>query len=158
MSIPGGSFPSQGKPMRRLNKSNQHFQKALATLPLGVSSNFRYWGEDKTIYIKRGKGARIVDFDDNEYIDYDMGFGALFAGHMNPHVRRAVEEQLDSGTLYVTPCELNGEVGELLAERYGFPMWRPTNSGTEATMDAIRLARGVTCLLYTSDAADVYSV
>jgi glutamate-1-semialdehyde 2,1-aminomutase len=52
--------------------------------------------------------------------------------------------QLDHGTLYVTPCELNADVGELLAERYGLPMWRPTNSGTEATMDAIRLARGVT--------------
>ncbi|MCB0966950.1 MAG: aspartate aminotransferase family protein, partial [Ilumatobacter sp.] len=86
----------------------------------------------------------MVDVDDNTYIDYDMGFGALFAGHMNPAVYKAVREQLDDGTLYVTPCELNGEVGEILADRYGFPMWRPTNSGTEATMDAIRLARGVT--------------
>ena len=74
-----------------------------------------------------------------------MGFGALFAGHMQPGGppcrRRA---QLDDGTLYVTPCELNAEVAELLAERYGLPMWRFTNSGTEATMDAIRVARGVT--------------
>ena len=84
------------------------------------------------------------DVDGNEYVDYDMGFGALFAGHMQPGVRRAVEEQLDDGTLYVTPCELNAEVAELLAERYGLPMWRFTNSGTEATMDAIRVARGVT--------------
>ena len=86
----------------------------------------------------------MVDVDDNEYVDYDMGFGALFAGHMHPAVRKAVEAQLDDGTLYVTPCELDAEVAELLGERYGFPMWRPTNSGTEATMDAIRLARGVT--------------
>jgi glutamate-1-semialdehyde 2,1-aminomutase len=86
----------------------------------------------------------MVDVDDNEYVDYDMGFGALFAGHMHPAVRRAVEAQLDHGTLYVTPCELDAEVAELLGDRYGFPMWRPTNSGTEATMDAIRLARGVT--------------
>jgi len=63
---------------------------------------------------------------------------------MHPAVRRAVEAQLDDGTLYVTPCELDADVAELLAERYGLPMWRPTNSGTEATMDAIRLARGVT--------------
>jgi glutamate-1-semialdehyde 2,1-aminomutase len=55
-----------------------------------------------------------------------------------------VEAQLDHGTLYVTPCELDAEVGELLAERYGLAMWRPTNSGTEATMDAIRVARGAT--------------
>ena len=73
-----------------------------------------------------------------------MGFGALFAGHMHPAGPAAVEAQLDDGTLYVTPCELDAEVAELLAERYGLPMWRPTNSGTEATMDAIRLARGVT--------------
>jgi glutamate-1-semialdehyde 2,1-aminomutase len=86
----------------------------------------------------------MIDVDDNVYVDYDMGFGALFAGHMNPHVRRAVEEQLDNGSLYVTPCELDAEVCELLAERFGQPMWRPTNSGTEATHDAIRLSRGVT--------------
>jgi glutamate-1-semialdehyde 2,1-aminomutase len=73
-----------------------------------------------------------------------MGFGALFAGHMNPFVRAAITEQLDLGTLYVTPCESNTEVAELLAQRYDLPMWRFTNSGTEATMDAIRVARGVT--------------
>ena len=56
----------------------------------------------------------------------------------------AIEAQLDDGTLFVTPCESNAEVAELLAERYRLPMWRFTNSGTEATMDAIRVARGVT--------------
>jgi glutamate-1-semialdehyde 2,1-aminomutase len=73
-----------------------------------------------------------------------MGFGALFAGHMHPAVRRAVSAQLDDGSLYVSPCELNAEVAELLADRYGLPMWRFTNSGTEATMDAIRVAKGAT--------------
>ena len=73
-----------------------------------------------------------------------MGFGALFAGHMHPAVRAAVQAQLDDGTLYVTPCELNAEVAELLRDRYGLPMWRFTNSGTEATMDAIRVAKGAT--------------
>ena len=86
----------------------------------------------------------MEDVDGNEYVDYDMGFGALFAGHMPPAVRHAIEAQLDDGTLYVTPCEVNADVAELLAERYGLPMWRFTNSGTEATMDAIRVARGVT--------------
>jgi hypothetical protein len=61
-----------------------------------------------------------------------------------PAVRRAVETQLDNGTLFVTPCEMNAEVAELLRDRYNLPMWRFTNSGTEATMDAIRVARGVT--------------
>ena len=59
-------------------------------------------------------------------------------------VRAAIEDQLDDGTLFVTPCETNADVAELLAERYRLPMWRFTNSGTEATMDAIRVARGVT--------------
>jgi glutamate-1-semialdehyde 2,1-aminomutase len=86
----------------------------------------------------------MEDVDGNRYIDYDMGFGALFAGHLHPIVRRAIEQQLDHGTLFVTPCESNAEVAELLAARYNLPMWRFTNSGTEATMDAIRVARGIT--------------
>jgi glutamate-1-semialdehyde 2,1-aminomutase len=86
----------------------------------------------------------MVDVDGNEYVDYDMGFGALFAGHMHPAVRAAVQAQLDHGTLYVSPCELDAEVAELLRDRYGLPMWRFTNSGTEATMDAIRIAKGAT--------------
>ncbi|MEY3681243.1 MAG: hypothetical protein RL547_1856, partial [Actinomycetota bacterium] len=86
----------------------------------------------------------MEDVDGHRYVDYDMGFGALFSGHVHPAVRRAVDAQLDNGTLFVTPCETNAEVAELLGQRYGLPMWRFTNSGTEATMDAIRVARGVT--------------
>lgn len=112
-------------------------------MPAGVPSSFQAY-DPWPVVVKHAAGSQMIDVDDNEYVDYDMGFGALFAGHMNPAVRAAVIEQLDHGTLYVTPCELNADVGELLAERYGLPMWRPTNSGTEATMDAIRLARGVT--------------
>jgi glutamate-1-semialdehyde 2,1-aminomutase len=118
-------------------------ERARKVLPAGVPSSFQAY-DPHPIVVKHASGSRMVDVDDNEYVDYDMGFGALFAGHMHPAVRKAVEAQLDEGTLYVTPCELDAEVAELLGERYGFPMWRPTNSGTEATMDAIRLARGVT--------------
>jgi len=118
-------------------------ERARKVLPGGVPSSFQAY-DPHPIVVKHASGSRIIDVDDNEYVDYDMGFGALFAGHMHPAVRRAVEAQLDDGTLYVTPCELDADVAELLAERYGLPMWRPTNSGTEATMDAIRLARGVT--------------
>ena len=112
-------------------------------MPAGVPSSFQAY-EPWPIVVKHAAGSRMIDVDDNEYVDYDMGFGALFAGHMNPAVRRAVAEQLEHGSLYVTPCELDSEVCELLAERFGQPMWRPTNSGTEATHDAIRLSRGVT--------------
>ena len=127
----------------RTRGSQAATDRARKVMPAGVPSSFQAY-DPWPVVVKHAAGARMVDVDDNTYIDYDMGFGALFAGHMHPAIRRAVEEQLDHGTLYVTPCELNAEVGELLSARYGFPMWRPTNSGTEATMDAIRLARGVT--------------
>lgn len=127
----------------RTSGSQRATDRARKVMPAGVPSSFQAY-DPWPIVVKHAAGSRMVDVDDNEYVDYDMGFGALFAGHMNPHVRAAVQAQLDHGTLYVTPCELNAEVGEILADRYGFPMWRPTNSGTEATMDAIRLARGVT--------------
>ncbi len=117
-------------------------ERARKVMPAGVPSSFQAY-DPWPVVVKHASGCRMIDVDGNEYVDYDMGFGSLFAGHMNPAVRRAVTEQLDHGTLYVTPCELNADFGELLAERYGLPMWRPTNSGTEATHDAIRLARGV---------------
>ena len=127
----------------RTQGSQRSTERARKVLPAGVPSSFQAY-DPHPIVVKHAAGAHMIDVDGNEYIDYDMGFGALFAGHMHPAVRNAVEAQLDHGTLYVTPCELDSEVAELLGERYGFPMWRPTNSGTEATMDAIRLARGVT--------------
>jgi glutamate-1-semialdehyde 2,1-aminomutase len=117
--------------------------RAREVLPLGVPSSFQAY-QPHPIVVRHAGGARMVDVDGNEYVDYDMGFGALFAGHMHPAVRAAVQAQLDDGTLYVTPCELDAEVAELLRDRYGLPMWRFTNSGTEATMDAIRVARGAT--------------
>jgi len=94
--------------------------------------------------VRRSNGSWMEDVDGNRYTDYDMGFGALFVGHGHPAVQAAIEHQLDNGTLFVTPCEGNADVAELLAQRYGLPMWRFTNSGTEATMDAIRVARAAT--------------
>ncbi len=117
--------------------------RARKVLPLGVPSSFQAY-DPYPIVVRHASGCRMVDVDGNDYVDYDMGFGALFAGHMHPAVRTAVEAQLDDGTLYVTPCELDAEVAELLRDRYGLPMWRFTNSGTEATMDAIRVAKGAT--------------
>lgn len=118
-------------------------ERARKVMPLGVPSSFQAY-DPHPIVVRRAQEAWMEDVDGNRYIDYDMGFGALFAGHAHPLVRSAIERQLDDGTLFVTPCETNSDVAELLAERYGLPMWRFTNSGTEATMDAIRVARGVT--------------
>ncbi|MET0146602.1 MAG: aspartate aminotransferase family protein [Ilumatobacteraceae bacterium] len=127
----------------RTVRSQAASDRARKVLPLGVPSSFQAY-DPHPIVVRHASGCRMIDVDGNEYIDYDMGFGALFAGHMNPVVRAAVEAQLDDGTLYVTPCELDADVAELLRDRYGLPMWRFTNSGTEATMDAIRVAKGAT--------------
>jgi len=117
--------------------------RARKVLPLGVPSSFQAY-DPYPIVVRRSHGSWMEDVDGNRYTDYDMGFGALFVGHGHPTVRAAVDLQLDNGTLFVTPCEGNADVAELLAQRYGLPMWRFTNSGTEATMDAIRVARAAT--------------
>ncbi len=127
----------------RTKASQVATDRARKVLPLGVPSSFQAY-DPHPIVVRRARDAWMEDVDGNRYIDYDMGFGALFAGHVNPAVRRAVDAQLEDGTLFVTPCETNADVAEMLAARYGLPMWRFTNSGTEATMDAIRVARGVT--------------
>jgi glutamate-1-semialdehyde 2,1-aminomutase len=108
-----------------------------------VPSSFQDY-DPYPIVLARAQECWSVDVDGNRYVDYNMGFGALFAGHMHPAVRKAVSAQLDDGTLFVTPCPSNAEVAELLTARYGFPLWRFTNSGTEATMDALRVARAAT--------------
>lgn len=128
---------------QRTAGSQQANARARKVLPLGVPSSFQAY-DPYPIVVRRSEGAYMEDVDGNRYVDFDMGFGALFSGHGNPAVRAAVEAQLDHGTLFVTPCEMNADVAELLGQRYGLPMWRFTNSGTEATMDAIRVARGVT--------------
>jgi glutamate-1-semialdehyde 2,1-aminomutase len=129
--------------MTRTTASQRATQRARKVLPLGVPSSFQAY-DPHPIVVSRAQSSWMDDIDGNHYIDFDMGFGALFAGHCNPLVRSAIERQLDNGTLFVTPCEMNAEVAELLRDRYGLPMWRFTNSGTEATMDAIRVARGIT--------------
>lgn len=132
-----------GRYAERTRASQIATDRARQVLPLGVPSSFQAY-DPHPVVVRSARGCHMEDVDGNRYIDFDMGFGALFAGHLHPAVERAVREQLDDGTLYVTPCESNAEVAELLRDRYGLPMWRFTNSGTEATMDAIRVARGVT--------------
>ena len=129
--------------MQRTVGSQRATDRARKVLPLGVPSSFQAY-DPHPIVVRRAQDAWMEDVDGNRYVDYDMGYGALFAGHCHPLVRQAIEHQLDNGTLFVTPCEMNADVAEMLAARYGLPMWRFTNSGTEATMDAIRVARGIT--------------
>jgi len=131
--------------MRSLDKSNQHFQKANGKLPLGVSSNFRYWGDDKTIYIKRGKGARLWDIDDNEYIDYRLGYGPAILGYADDRVDAAAREGMNVGGVFALGTELEYEVACRISRMVpAAELVRFSNSGTEAVMAALRIARGHT--------------
>ncbi len=133
------------KPAYKLDKSTAHFQKAVEVMPLGVSSNFRYWGEGKTVYVKRGRGARIWDLDDNVYVDYRLGYGPAILGHCHPEVDAAAREGQQVGTVFALGTEKEVTVANLIREMVpAAELVRFSNSGTEAVMAALRLARGFT--------------
>ena len=127
----------------RTPASEKAMARAERFLPLGVASSFQFY-EPHPLVMKSAAGSRMEDLDGHQYVDFTVGYGALFTGHGHPVLCRAIADQLRGGLLFVSPCEDNAKVAELLAVRFGLPQWRFTNSGTEATMDAIRLARGVT--------------
>jgi len=128
--------------MRSLSRSNAHFKKANSKMPLGVSSNFRYWGDDKTIYIDRGKGARIWDIDGNEYIDYRLGYGPIILGYADDRVDAAAREGMNVGGVFALSTELEYEVACRVSKMVpAAELVRFSNSGTEAVMAALRLAR-----------------
>src|ERR1700689_2208589 len=130
---------------RILTKSNEHFRRAVKRLPLGVASNFRYWGEDRTIYIKYGRGARIVDLDDNVYIDYRMGYGPAILGYADARVDAAAREGMEVGGVFALSTEREYKVAERIAQMVpAAELVRFSNSGTEAVMAALRLARAYT--------------
>ena len=131
--------------MRSLAKSNQHFRKAITKLPLGVSSNFRYWGDDETIYVKRGKGARLWDIDDNEYIDYRLGYGPAILGYADSRVDDAARAGIEVGGVFALGTELEYEVAAKISNMVpAAELVRFSNSGTEAVMAALRIARAYT--------------
>lgn len=129
---------------RKLDKSRAHFKEAIKHLPLGVSSNFRYWGDDQTVYVKRGKGARLWDLDGNEYIDYRLGYGPAILGHCHAEVDEAARKGTEIGTVFALGTEKEVTVAKLIKEMMGADLVRFSNSGAEAVMAALRLARGVT--------------
>ena len=131
--------------MRPLDKSNRHFRKAVTKLPLGVSSNFRYWGDDKTIYIKRAKGGRIWDIDDNEYIDYRLGYGPAILGYADERVDEAAKAGMRIGGVFALATEMEYEVASRISRMVPTAeLVRFSNSGTEAVMAALRIARAHT--------------
>ena len=109
----------------------------------GVASSWQD-SPPHAIFIDRGQGSRIWDIDGNEYVDYHLGYGAMVVGHAHPKIVEAVERQVRRGTHFAQPTKDIDVVGENLAERFGLPLWRFANSGTEATLEAARLMRAVT--------------
>ena len=124
--------------------SQRQTAKARKVLPLGVASNFQFF-DPHPVVIQRAQGSSMWDVDGNVFIDYNMGYGSLLAGHSHPLMVEAIKRQVSEGTLFVTPAPLNEEVAAELCRRFPpMDMVRFTNSGTEATMDALRLARAFT--------------
>jgi glutamate-1-semialdehyde 2,1-aminomutase len=120
-------------------------KRASEIMPLGVNSNFRFWGEGITPYVERAKGAYLWDVDGKKYIDYRMAFGPIILGHSFDEVDRKVIEEIQKGILFAMTGELEVQVAEMIAEMApGVEMVRLACSGTEATMHAIRVARAYT--------------
>jgi glutamate-1-semialdehyde 2,1-aminomutase len=128
---------------KRTPRSREAHQRALRSLPLGVGSNFRIY-DPYPIFVRDAMGGRLRDLDGNEYIDFNLCFGALMAGHCHPAVIRAVQSRLETGTMFGMPHELEAELAEEICARFPVDQVRFGNSGTEVTMHAIRLARGAT--------------
>ena len=127
----------------RTARSSEYFARAGRVMPGGVPSQFQK-NDPWPVYIDRGAGARVWDVDGNEYLDFHNGFGVMCVGHANPTIAAAVKARMDLGTHFAAPTEGSIVVAEELRRRWGLPQWRFTNSGTESTMDAIHLARGLT--------------
>ena len=129
--------------VERTKKSRELHDEAKRLLPRGVSSNFRVV-DPNPIFIESAVGSTITDADGNRYTDFANAFGAMMVGHAHPKIVAAVAAQAARGTLHAMPHRLEVSVAKELRARFGQDQWRYCNSGTEATMHAIRLARGYT--------------
>jgi len=118
---------------KRTPKSAAAHKRALKRIPLGVASNYRHY-EPYPLFVKDGKGSRIHDVDGNEYIDHNLCFGALMAGHGHPAVVKAVEQKLHEGTTFGMPHDQEWELAEEICKRYPVEMVRFGSSGTEAKL------------------------
>ncbi len=127
------------------DKTKAFFERARQVMPFGVSSNFRWWGEGNDIGVARAEGAYIWDFDGNRYIDYRLGFGPVILGHGHSAVVESVSEAIKNGTIFAFTHEPEVKVAERMVEMCpGVEQIRFANSGSEATMHALRIARSHT--------------
>lgn len=129
------------------NQSEELFIKAQSLIPGGVNSPVRAFKAvgGKPLFIKQGQGSKIVDIDDRTYIDYCMGWGVLILGHCHPYVQDTLKKTIVKGTIFGTPTQGEVELAEAIINAFpSIEKIRLVNSGTEAVMSAIRLARAYT--------------
>jgi glutamate-1-semialdehyde 2,1-aminomutase len=131
--------------MKNWQKNQDVQRRAERVLPLGVNSNFRYWGEGLTPYVKRAKGSHLWDVGGNEFIDYRLAFGPIILGHAFDAVDEKVIEEVREGVLFAMTGELELDVAEMIVAMCpAVELVRMACSGTEATMHAVRVARAFT--------------
>jgi glutamate-1-semialdehyde 2,1-aminomutase len=124
-------------------RSHELWNKARDVLPRGVPSSFQD-ASPQPVFADHGKGSRVWDVDGNEYVDFHNGFGVMVVGHAHPKIVDAVSKQIARGSHFAQPVQDGVDVARELARRFKLPLWRFTNSGTESTLDAVRIARGFT--------------
>jgi len=124
-------------------RSHELWNAAREVLPRGVPSSFQD-AAPQPVFADHGKGSRVWDVDGNEYVDFHNGFGVMVVGHAHPLIVEAVSKQIARGSHFAQPVEDGVEVARELARRFKQQLWRFTNSGTESTLDAVRIARGFT--------------
>jgi glutamate-1-semialdehyde 2,1-aminomutase len=124
-------------------RSDELWHEARKVSPRGVPSSFQD-AAPQPIFIDHGLGSRVWDVDGNEYVDFHNGFGVMVVGHAHPLIVEAVSKQIARGSHFAQPVANDAIVAQELARRFGLPQWRFTNSGTESTLDAVRIARGFT--------------
>src|SRR3954471_6829004 len=122
------------------SQSHAMYERAQKVLSGGVASSYQL-RDPWPLYLERGDGPRVWDVDGNELYDFHNGFGSMVQGHAHPAIGRAVQERYAKGTHFAAPTEDAIAVAEELQRRFKLARWRYTNSGSEATMDAIRIAR-----------------
>ncbi len=128
--------------LARMPQSIARSADAADVLAGGATSNWMI-SRPAAVWVSHGRGSHVWDVDDTEYVDLHGGYGVMVAGHANPAIVEAVQRRVTQGTHFAQPTDDSIVVASALAERFGLPVWRFNNSGTEATMDAIHLMRAV---------------
>ena len=129
--------------LARQPRSTEMIAKAREHLAGGATSNWQI-AQPQAVWMSHGAGSKVYDVDGTEYVDMHGGYGASIAGHAHPAIVEAVSRQVRRGTHFAQPTEDAIWIAGELARRFGLPLWRFANSGTEATMDAVHLARAAT--------------